>query len=67
VRPATSTHATPIAATGPSEVTPPFSASNSTSIETATVVPLARIAGPERASAWRIASCLSSHLRSSSR
>ena len=67
VSPASNTHATPIAATGPSEWIEPFSARSSTSIEIATVSPLARIAGPVRVSAWAIASCLSWYARSSSR
>ena len=67
VRPAASTQATPIAATGPSDLIEPFSASSSTSIDVATVSPLASIAGPVRVSACAIASCLSWYERSSSR
>ena len=59
VRPAASTHATPIAETGPSELIERVSAMSSTSIESATVRPLAKIAGPERRTARAIASCLS--------
>ena len=67
VRPATKATVTPSAETGPSELVLPIVATSSTSIVSATVRPLARIAGPVRRTASCIASCLSSCLRSSSR
>jgi hypothetical protein len=67
VRPASSTHATPIADTGPSALVEPLSASSSTSIAVTTVHPLASTAGPARRKARAIASCLSCTRCSSSR
>ncbi len=67
VRPASSAQPTEIAATGPRVAVFWASASARTSIASATVVPEARIAGPERWTACAIASCLSSSRRSSSR
>ena len=65
--PASITQNTPIAATGPRVWTEPTSATSRTSIASVTVMPLARIAGPDAATARCIASCLSSWVRSSSR
>ena len=67
VRPAIKAQATPIANTGPRELVPLLSARASTNIASATVMPLARIAGPARLTALAMASCLSSIRRSSSR
>ena len=58
---------TPMAPIGPSPAVPLTSASDSVRSATMTVRPEARIAGPAVCNATRIASCLSSWRRSSSR
>ena len=67
VMPASRTHATPSAETGPRPFVEPAEESSSTSIAAITVAPLASSAGPERRSARSIATCLSSIWCSSSR